>query len=446
MLLKLLLLLCGQPCEPTALLLTVSPPRPIEGNAMTLTCKTQLSTQKLDVPLQFFFFKDGSALGLSWNNSSELQITALKRRDSGSYWCEAQGEGPKVIRSRRIQIVVQGVPVYNVSLATQPPGGHVMEGEQLALVCMAAGGTGDITFRWYRGALGSNLGAKTQRSLMAGFEIPAVSQQDAEAYYCSADNGYGPSLSGLVSIAVRIPVSQPVLTVKAAGPQQMVGDVVELHCEARSGSPPIQYQFFLEDVPLGNSSVPFGGGASLNLSLTPEHCGNYSCEADNGRGAQRSEAVPLHVTGRRPAKDPSRSPPSPPPREFTYVNATALVQQQPIYENVNVVSGGEVYSLVYHMQQERRSAAGKTRGSAFSSDFCLPGTERGQVQALERWLLLFSVRSPMHSLQHRTQPSSGYCCPTWYTVGPEMLADDPSALYSGVKTASISDDDYEDAI
>ncbi|ELK29848.1 Fc receptor-like protein 1 [Myotis davidii] len=390
-----------------ALLLTVSPPRPIEGNAMTLTCKTQLSTQKLDVPLQFFFFKDGSALGLSWNNSSELQITALKRRDSGSYWCEAQGEGPKVIRSRRIQIVVQGVPVYNVSLATQPPGGHVMEGEQLALVCMAAGGTGDITFRWYRGALGSNLGAKTQRSLMAGFEIPAVSQQDAEAYYCSADNGYGPSLSGLVSIAVRIPVSQPVLTVKAAGPQQMVGDVVELHCEARSGSPPIQYQFFLEDVPLGNSSVPFGGGASLNLSLTPEHCGNYSCEADNGRGAQRSEAVPLHVTvsssqsqmavsGMLAQTDSTcfcvcRSPPSPPPREFTYVNATALVQQQPIYENVNVVSGGEVYSLVYHMQQERRSAA-------------------------------------VPSLRTQTQDK------------------DPSALYSGVKTASISDDDYEDAI
>lgn len=31
-----------------------------------------------------------------------------------------------------------------------------------------------------------------------------------------------------------------------------------------------------------------------------------------------------------------RSPPSPPPREFTYVNATAPVQQQPIYENGEV--------------------------------------------------------------------------------------------------------------
>lgn len=226
-----------------------------------------------------------------------------------------------------------------------------MEGEKLALVCMATGGTGDITFRWYRGALGLNLGAKTQHSLTAEFEIPAVSEQDAEAYYCSADNGYGLSLSGLVSIAVRskcpcpsavrswhtgplfpwghpeeaqggrapkgrdgesvtlsdtlldtppsfsVPVSQPVLTFKTLGAQQVVGDVVELHCEAQSGSPPIRYQFYLEDVPLGNSSAPFGGGASLNLSLTSEHFGNYSCEADNGRRAQRSEAVPLYVTG-----------------------------------------------------------------------------------------------------------------------------------------------------
>uniref|UniRef100_G1P669 Ig-like domain-containing protein n=1 Tax=Myotis lucifugus TaxID=59463 RepID=G1P669_MYOLU len=253
---------------------------------MTLTCKTQLPTQTLDVLLQFFFFKDGSALGLSWNNSSELQITALKRKDSGSYWCEAQAEGLKVIRSRRIQIDVRGVPVYNVSLATQPPG-HVMEGEKLALVCMAAGGTGEITFQWYRGALGSNLGAKTQHSLTAEFEIPAVSEQDAEAYYC-ADNGYGPSLSGLVSIAVRskCPWLSAVLELHGTS----------LHCEAESALS-IRYQFTRG---CGSSSAPFGGGAS-NLSLTSEHRGNYSCEADNGQRAQRSEAVPLYVTV--PAED-----------------------------------------------------------------------------------------------------------------------------------------------
>lgn len=78
-----------------------------------------------------------------------------------------------------------------------------MEGEKLVLVCMATGGTGDITFLWYRGALGLGLGTKIQPSLTAEFEIPEVREGDAETYYCAADNGHGPSLSGLVRIVVR---------------------------------------------------------------------------------------------------------------------------------------------------------------------------------------------------------------------------------------------------
>ena len=78
-----------------------------------------------------------------------------------------------------------------------------MEGEKLVLVCLVPGGTGDITFLWYKGALGLNLESKTQRSLKAKFEIPMVRESDAEKYYCAADNGFGPSLSGLVSITVR---------------------------------------------------------------------------------------------------------------------------------------------------------------------------------------------------------------------------------------------------
>lgn len=74
---------------------------------MTLTCKTQYPPEKLGVQLQFCFFKDGYTLGLSWNNSTELQITAVRKEDSGSYWCEAQTAETKVIRSKSIQIHVQ---------------------------------------------------------------------------------------------------------------------------------------------------------------------------------------------------------------------------------------------------------------------------------------------------------------------------------------------------
>ncbi|XP_037681571.1 Fc receptor-like protein 1 isoform X2 [Choloepus didactylus] len=304
-----------------------------------------------------------------------------------------------------------GVPVSDVNLETRPPEGQVMEGKKLILVCSVAKGTGDITFLWYKGALGLNLGTKTQRSLTAEFEIPTARQSDAERYYCAADNGYGLSLSGLVSITVRIPVSRPVLTLRAPMAQAMVGDMAELHCEAQRGSPPILYRFYREDVPLESSSAPFGGGTSFNLSLTAEHSGNYSCEAANGLEAQRSEAVTLNVIGPSPslgahtqslpsvpsvergdfltsgtmevllgtvctttvalllcywfqrkigkhsARDPLRSPPSPVPQDPIYRNSPSPVHLQSVYENVNVVSGDEVYSLVYCAQRQEVSAA-----------------------------------------------------------------------------------------
>lgn len=77
-----------------------------------------------------------------------------------------------------------------------------MEGQKLVLVCLVAGGTGEVTFVWYKGALGLALETRTQRSLTAEFEVPAVKESDAELYYCAADNGRGPCLSGLVSVTV----------------------------------------------------------------------------------------------------------------------------------------------------------------------------------------------------------------------------------------------------
>ncbi|XP_032173606.1 Fc receptor-like protein 1 isoform X2 [Mustela erminea] len=397
MLLGLVLLMCAAPCEPAseALLLTARPSRPKEGGSMTLTCEMQATSQKLDAPVQFCFFRERQALGQGCSHSPELQLPTVWRKDSGSYWCEAKTSAIRVTWSPRTQIQVQGVPVWNVSLETQPPGGQVQKGKKLVLICLATQGTGDITFSWYKGVLGLILETKTQRSLTAKFEIPAVTDSDAENYFCTADNGYHPSISELVSVTVRSPVSRPVLTLRAPGAQAFPGDVVELRCEAQSGSPPIRYRFYHEDVILGSNSTPSGGGASFNLSLTAEHSGNYSCEADNGLGAQRSEAVMLSITvpvedrkellasgvlegllgtlgptvmalslccwlkkrmGRREAEDPGRIPPSPVPQVPNYINSAVPLQEQFVYENVNVVSGDEVYSLVYHRQQERQAA------------------------------------------------------------------------------------------
>ncbi|XP_075866533.1 Fc receptor-like protein 1 [Microcebus murinus] len=420
-------------CEPIELLLIASPSQPTEGSPVTLTCRTQPHPQSSDDGPQFRFFRDERVLRLGWSRSRELQIAAVRREDSGFYRCEAKTTAPKVLRSRIFQLDVRRVPISDVSLETQPPGGQVTEGGKLVFICSVAKGTGNITFIWYKGALGLNLGKKTQHSLTAEFELPEVRKSDAEQYYCAADNGYGFMPSGLVSITVRIPVSRPVLTITAPGAQAAVGDVVELHCEAPRGSPPILYQFYHEDVTLGSSSAPSGGGASFNFSLTAEHSGNYSCEADNGLGAQRSEEVTLNFTvpveerrghlssgviegllgtlapstvallfcywlkrkiGRRSASDPPRTPPRPVPREFTYLNSPAPVQLPPTYENVNAVSGDEIYSLVYSNQQEQASAAGETRGSKFT----------------------------------------------------HIESKDPLDIYSRLRKANVTDEDYEDAM
>lgn len=98
-------------------------------------------------------------------------------------------------------------------------------------------------------------------------------------------------------LSLSVPVSRPVLILRAPKPDALVGNVVELFCEAQRGSPPILYHFYHENVSLGSSSAPFGGGVSFNHSLMAEHSGNYSCEANNGQGAQRSAVVTLNITG-----------------------------------------------------------------------------------------------------------------------------------------------------
>ncbi|XP_042537253.1 Fc receptor-like protein 3 isoform X2 [Dipodomys spectabilis] len=273
--------------------LKLSPRQPNEGDPVTLTCETRLPPQKSHVQLRFCFFKDGQRLESGCNSSQEIQIPTMRLEDSGSYWCQAEAVAYKIIKnSSRLKIDVLRIPVSDVNLETRPPGGQLIEGENLILICSVAKGTGTITFSWHKD--GTRVSKKTQQSLLAELLIPTVKMQDAGRYYCVADNG-GPILSNRKEVTVRGLVSRPVLILRTPRHQAVVGDVVQLHCEASKGSPPIWYQFYHEDVTLGNSSAPNGGGASFNFSLTEEGSGNYSCDANNGLGPQSSDRVSLKV-------------------------------------------------------------------------------------------------------------------------------------------------------
>lgn len=280
--------------------LTARPMRPTEGYSVTLSCNTQLPSARSSTQLRYSFIRDGHVLKSGWS-SSKVEISAIQTEDSGYYWCEAMTASRSVSkRSHQTYIEVQRVPVSQVSIETHPPGGQAVEGKMLVLVCSVAEGTGVTTFSWHREDTMESLGRKTQRSQRAELEIPVVRGSHGGGFYCTANNGYGPIQSQVVNVTVRVPVSRPVLTFSVPGTLAFVGDVVELHCEDIRASPPILYWFYHENITLGNTSAPFGGRASFNLSLTSKRSGNYSCKADNGLGAQHSELVILNVAEASP--------------------------------------------------------------------------------------------------------------------------------------------------
>ncbi|CAM9279433.1 unnamed protein product [Rangifer tarandus platyrhynchus] len=195
-------------------------------------------------------------------------------------------------QSHQSYIQVQRIPVSGVFLETHPRRDQVVEGETLVLVCSVAKGTGKTTFSWHREDTSEILGRKSQRSQTAELEIPVIWESHAGRYYCTADNGYGLIQSEAVNVTVK---RNRLCSVSSEGAIALTGDVVELRCEDKRASPLILYRFYHEDVPLGSTSAPSGGGASFIRSVTARHCGSFACEADNGLGAQRREVAVVHV-------------------------------------------------------------------------------------------------------------------------------------------------------
>ncbi|XP_077883404.1 Fc receptor-like protein 4 isoform X1 [Ictidomys tridecemlineatus] len=185
--------------------LKVTALQPTEGNSVNLSCETHLPPERLDTPLHFIFFRDDRIVLSSWSNFSGLQIPTIWREDSGRYRCGAATVTSSIRKlSSPREILVQRVPVSQVSLETQPPGGQAIEGEMLVLVCSVAEGTGVTTFSWHREDTTESLGRKTQRSQRAELEIPVILGSHGGGFYCTADNSYGPVQSQVVNVTVRV--------------------------------------------------------------------------------------------------------------------------------------------------------------------------------------------------------------------------------------------------
>ncbi|XP_016021745.2 Fc receptor-like protein 5 isoform X4 [Rousettus aegyptiacus] len=271
--------------------LTASPARPVEGDPVTLTCETQLPPQRQDVQLRFRFYRDNQPLGFGRSWSPELRIPTVRREDSESYWCQAETMIQSITkRSLKSYIPVQRVTA-SVHVYTRPAPDLVFEGQELVLTCSVTGIPEPVRISWFR----SSRPVRTQASGRAELRIAKVEGGSAGEYYCVARTGHRSFSSQPVAISVKVPVSRPVLTLSPAGPWALEGDTMTFHCEARRGSAPILYQFFHEGALVRKLRAASSGGSSFSVSLTAEHSGSYHCTADNGLGAQPSEAESLSI-------------------------------------------------------------------------------------------------------------------------------------------------------
>ncbi|EHB12369.1 Fc receptor-like protein 5 [Heterocephalus glaber] len=374
-------------------ILTLRVPRfpAVVGDVMELHCEAPRGSPPI---LYQFYHEDiilGSSQALSGGGASfQLNLT---EEHSGNYLCEASNV-QKAQRSN-LKILSVKVPVSHPVFTLRVPRAQGVVGDVVELHCEALRGSPPILYWFYHENV--TLGNSSAPSGGgASFNLSLTTEHSGN-YSCEADNGLEAQSSEVKTLKVTVPVSRPVLTLKVPRTQAVVGDEMELHCEALKGSLPILYRFYHENVTLRNDSAFSGGGVSFNLSLTAEHSGNYSCEADNGLGAQHSEVVTLFITGlaknrsgtvatgvtgallsmvalaagallfyfwlsrkagEKSASDVSRSPSDSHPQETIYHNVPAWIELQPVYINVNPRGADTVYSEV-RRNQEKNKQTGK---------------------------------------------------------------------------------------
>ncbi|KAL7845251.1 hypothetical protein AOLI_G00234430 [Acnodon oligacanthus] len=248
-----------------------APEEVTEGETADLTCKTTCS---LTGPT-FIWYKNGRPLTTKTIENNQLHLQTVSSEDAGSYSCAVRGS--QHLRSTAHSLRVR-YPPKSVSVSISPSGG-IVEGSSVTLTCSSDGNPPVKIYAWFKGSTPVGAG-KT-------YNIPNVRSEDSGGYACQSRNEHGERRSSAVQINVLHPPKNVSVSISSSG-HTLVGFSVNMTCSS-DGNPPVKiYTWFKE----GGSS-PVGSGHTYR----PLQSGSYYCEAENHHGAQRSDPVPVDLTG-----------------------------------------------------------------------------------------------------------------------------------------------------
>ncbi|KAB0360335.1 hypothetical protein FD754_004491, partial [Muntiacus muntjak] len=271
--------------------LQAQPHRVFEGDILILRCRGRKNAELSQVT----YYRDGKFLHFSKNNRPVFLGTATAN-SSGHYNCTG-----RVKYTRNMDSWDSGTATVQVQewflppVLTALPSHELCEGKPVTLRCQTK--LHSQTLAW-RLLFSFHKDGRTlqNRSPRPELRIPAAKEGDSGLYWCKAspEGGRVQKRSPQLELRVWTPVSRPLLTLRPTS--LVVGDEVELLCEAQRGSPPILYSFHLNGDILRNHVAPHGGPAScLFRVMSQQDAGSYSCEAGNRVSRETSEPETLSV-------------------------------------------------------------------------------------------------------------------------------------------------------
>ncbi|KAM7009975.1 platelet endothelial cell adhesion molecule isoform 2-T2 [Tautogolabrus adspersus] len=138
-------------------------------------------------------------------------VTITHPAEISKFMCEAKNRKHKEAPlSKKLNATVI-VPLTHPTLTVIPDVAEISEGDHLFLIC-GVDGTPPVTFNWYRVGNPQSLHSTTSNMNHSNYQVPFLSKEHADKYYCEAVN-YANNVvrSDLVIIEVRMALWKKVL-------------------------------------------------------------------------------------------------------------------------------------------------------------------------------------------------------------------------------------------
>ncbi|XP_066511496.1 sialoadhesin-like [Hoplias malabaricus] len=246
------------------------PERVIEGDKVTLTCKTSCSLTNSPT---FTWYKNGHIIS---TGTQQLQLQSVSREDKSRYHCGVMGQVPQ---SPEVTLNVNPPKSVIVSIR---PSGEIVEYSSVTLTC-SSDDSPPGECMWFKGTLFLSKGET--------YTIIEISSVDSGEYKCKCSNAHIVKYSDALTLNVLYPPKNTSVAIRPSG-EIVEGSSVTLTCSS-DANPPVQNYTWFKDA--GLSAI--GSGQHYSFMLDSNSVGRYYCLAQNKHGSEKSSAALVNVNG-----------------------------------------------------------------------------------------------------------------------------------------------------